>query len=94
MHFRISKDSEGSTKRIHNKGKDSNNQIIGTNSKRGGKYSLVTKSLKIQNSWLQIWPYKFLQLQGDLLRFYCRNFKWSVCERFQDDQNTLKSSVQ
>lgn len=87
------KDIEGSTKqRIHNKGKDSNNQIIGTNSKRGGKYSPGYEKRKSKIVGSNIYPIN-LQLKGDLLRSFTVGISNGVYVlRFQDDQNTLKAA--
>ena len=64
------KELEGSTKqRIHNKGLDSDGQIIGAKSKRGGRYSPGYEKQKRKKSGVELYPIN-LQLNGDLSRAY------------------------
>lgn len=85
------KELEGSLKqRIHNEGKDSENETIGVKGKRKGKYSPSYEKRKKEVVGEDVYPIN-LQLNGDLLRGYTVGTEGGRnVLKFQDDLSKKK----
>ncbi len=88
------KELEGAIKqRIHNKGKDSDGNTIGSKTKRAGRYSPGYEKKKVKKvGESNLYPIN-LQYEGDLLRsFTVGNSQNKNVLRFQDDDNSNKAA--
>lgn len=86
------KELEGSTKqRIHNFGKDSDNNTIGSKSTRGGRYSPGYERKKGKIVGGDLYPIN-LQMKGDLMKSFTVGLELGKpVLKFQDELNAKKA---